>query len=375
MARRVMIIAGEASGDLHGSGVVRELKRLSPSVEVYGVGGERMKQEGMELIYHINELGFMGFLEVLRHLPFVKAMEHTLEQIVKFKKPDVLVLIDYPGFNLRFAQSAKRYGVKIAYYISPQVWAWHRSRVKHIGQRVDKLLVILPFEVDFYRNFGVETEFVGHPLLEVLEPRLPLKDFAAQNRLDTDRKILALLPGSRRQEIDDIFGRMLGAARIIANEIDAQIVVGVAPTLDVSYFSTMYNLEGVSLVKGSTYDLMAHAHFAFVTSGTATLETACFATPMFVLYRTSWPTFLIGKAVVRIRNIGLVNIVAGKQVVPEFIQYRVTASRLAREALKLLKDGERLSAMKAELGKVRSLLGTAGASRRVAECVLNMAQG
>lgn len=275
MVQRVMIIAGEASGDLHGAGVVRELKRLSPDVDVYGVGGDKMKREGMDIIYHLRELGFMGFMEVLKHLPFIKTMEYTLEQIVKFKKPDVLILIDYPGFNLRFARIAKRYGVKIVYYISPQVWAWHKSRLKKIRLLVDKMLVIFPFEEAFYRAEGIDAEFVGHPLLEVLESKLDRKNFCKRFSLDQQKPIIALLPGSRKQEIDHIFPEMLSAARMISLQNDAQIVVGVAPTLEEEYFRTLYNIKDVHFIKGLTYEVMANADFAFVTSGTATLETAC----------------------------------------------------------------------------------------------------
>jgi lipid-A-disaccharide synthase len=370
--QRIMIIAGEASGDLHGSGVVRELKHLRPSLDVYGVGGEKMKREGVELIYHINELGFMGFVEVLKHLPFIKAMEHTLEQIVKFKRPDVLVLIDYPGFNMRFARIAKRYGVRIVYYISPQVWAWNRSRVKKMRALIDKMLVILPFEADLYRAEGIDAEFVGHPLLEVLDAELDRKNFCRRFGLEEEKKILALFPGSRKQEIEYICPEMLAAARHIASVHNVEIVVGVAPTLDEQYFRTLYSLQGVHLVKGLIYEVMAHADFAFVTSGTATLETACFGTPMFVLYRTSWLTYLIGRALVKIKTIGLVNIVAGRRIVPEFIQHRVSARKLAREALKLLDDEKRLGEMKARLFSVKDLLGTPGASRRAAEWILKM---
>jgi lipid-A-disaccharide synthase len=369
-----MIIAGEASGDLHGSGVVRELKRLSPGIDVYGVGGDKMKREGMENIYHINELGFMGFVEVIKHLPFIKTMEHTLEQVVKFKRPDVLVLIDYPGFNLRFARIAKRYDVKIVYYISPQVWAWHKSRIKKMRSLVDKMLVIFPFEVDFYRAEGIDTEFVGHPLLEGLESKLDRKNFCKRFELNEQKKILALLPGSRKQEIEQIFPDMLGAARRIAAEKEMEIVVGIAPTLEERYFRTLYNLEGVRLISGLTYEVMANADFAFVTSGTATLETACFETPMFVVYKTSWLTYCIGRLLVRVKNIGLVNIVAGKTIAPEFIQHRANAKNLEKSALKLLSDEKQLKEMKTELSKVKGMLGRVGASRKVAERILQMTQ-
>ena len=374
MIQKVMIIAGEASGDLHGAGVVRELLKKNPKLDVFGVGGDKMKREGMNLVYHIRELGFMGFLEVIKHLPFIKVMEHTLEQIVKFKKPDVLLLIDYPGFNLRFAKRVRKYGPKIVYYVSPQVWAWHRSRVKKMRGIVDSMLVVFPFEVDFYRQENIPVEFVGHPLLEVLDVGLTRKNFCKRYGIDPSRKILGLIPGSRRQEIEMIFPVMLRAARMIAAEEEMEIAVAVAPTLEESFFRMRYNLEGVHLVKGATYDVMSQSHFAFVTSGTATLETACFGTPMFVLYKTSWLTYIIGRLLIRVRNIGLVNIIAGKTIAPEFIQHRVSVGTLVKEALKTLRDEGLLKTMRAELSLLKKQLGSVGASKRVAQHILQMAR-
>ncbi len=373
MVKRVMMIAGEASGDLHGSGVVRELRKIDDTIEVYGVGGDRMKREGMSLVYDIRELGFMGFFEVLRHIPFIRTMERTLEQLLKYKRPDVLVLIDYPGFNLRFAAIAKRYNVRIVYYISPQVWAWNRSRVKKMKALVDQMLVIFPFEVDFYREEGINAEFVGHPLMEVLESRLDMPNFVKRYGLEEGKEIIGLFPGSRLQEIENIFPVMLRAAKSVAAELNMTVAVGVAPNLEERYFRTFYNTEGVRFIKGATYELMQNAAFAFVTSGTATLETACFATPMFVVYKTSWLTYLVGRLVVRVKNIGLVNIVAGKQIVPEFIQRRASAGNLKREALRLLRDPARLEEMRTELSKIKGMLGAIGASRTVADHIVRMA--
>jgi len=373
MLKRVMIIAGEASGDLHGAGVVRELKKIDPAIDIYGVGGDRMKREGMSLVYDIRELGFMGFFEVLKHIPFVKAMERTLEQIVKFKKPDVLVLIDYPGFNLRFAAVAKRYGVKIVYYISPQVWAWNKGRVKKMRGLVDKMLVIFPFEVEFYKREGIEAEFVGHPLMEVLESQMDKQGLCKRYEMDAQKEIIALFPGSRLQEIENIFPSMLQAAKGVAAELGMEVAVGIAPTLEEKYFRTFFHVDGIHLIKGATYELMQNARFALVTSGTATLEAACFATPMFVIYRTSWLTYLVGLAMVRVKNIGLVNIVAGKRIVPEFIQHQASATNLMRSALALLRDSDRLAEMKDQLSTIRGMLGAHGASRTVAERIAQMA--
>jgi lipid-A-disaccharide synthase len=371
MVKSVMIIAGEASGDLHGAGVVRELKRANPAIEIFGVGGDRMKQEGMQLIYHVKELGFMGFAEVIKHLPVIRSMKITLEAVLRLRKPDVVVLIDYPGFNLRFANSAKRSGAKVVYYISPQVWAWHRSRVKKMRGIVDKMLVIFPFEVDLYRKEGVDAEFVGHPLLEVLSSGLDRRNFVKRYGLDPQKKILALLPGSRMQEIDKIFPEMLRAGRTIAKAESMEIVIAVAPTLQEEHFRTFY-VDGVHLVKDASYDVMANADFALVTSGTATLETGLFGTPMVVVYKTSWPTYLLGRMLIRLKNIGLVNIVAGKQIVPEFIQHRAAAPTMAREVIHLLQNSELLASMKQELLSVKGRLGEFGASQRVAQRILQM---
>ena len=368
-----MIIAGEASGDLHGAGVVRELKLADPGVEIFGVGGDKMKQAGMQLVYHVSELGFMGFAEVIRHLPVIRSMKRTLETVLRHKQPDVVLLIDYPGFNLRFAEYAKRKGRKVVYYISPQVWAWHRSRVKHMRGIVDKMLVILPFEVDLYRSAGIDVEFVGHPLVEVLRSGLGRKAFCEQHGLDPSKRILALLPGSRMQEIDMIFPEMLRAARTIAAEAGAEVVLGVAPTLDEDHFRTLYSVEGVRLIKGATYDVMANADLALVTSGTATLETGLFGTPMIIVYKTSWLTYLLGRLLIHVDNIGLVNIVAGRQIVPELIQHRATAALLAKEALRLLRDESALAAMRKDLMALKGRLGESGASSRVAQQILQMA--
>ncbi|MFH0988909.1 MAG: lipid-A-disaccharide synthase [bacterium] len=367
MVNRVMIIAGEASGDLHGAGVVRELKRLNPGIEIFGIGGDRMKREGMELVYHVNELNVMGFVEVLKHLPVLRSVQRTLTSLLKFRKPDAVVLIDYPGFNLRFAKIAKKVQTRVIYYISPQVWAWHRSRIKKMRGIIDSMLVIFPFEVDLYLREGIRAEFVGHPLLEVMQVQLERSGFVKHFGLDPRKPILGLLPGSRPQEIERIFPEMLKAARTISAQRDMQVVVAVAPTLDEKYFTTFHNVEGIHLVKGATYEVMRYSEFAFVTSGTATLETALFGTPMVVVYKTSWLTYLIGRILINVRNIGLVNIVAGKEIVPEFIQEKATANRLAREALRLMNDEQGLKTMKENLSQLRNKLGEQGASRRVAE--------
>jgi lipid-A-disaccharide synthase len=373
MIQRVMMIAGEASGDAHGAGVVRELKRRQPSIEIFGIGGDKMRQEGMTLTYHVRELSFMGFVEVLQHLPLIWSVERTLEQLLVLKKPDVVLLIDYPGFNLRFARKAKKHGMKIVYYISPQVWAWKKGRVKKMVGVVDKMLVVFPFEEEIYRKKGIDVQFVGHPLLEELNVEFTRDQFCKRHGLDPKNKILALIPGSRRQEIENLFSVMARAAGALQRDERCEIVVAVAPNLRRELFETFVP-PGVSLhfAENATHEVMKYAHLAIVTSGTATLETACFETPMVVVYRTSWITYHIARALVRIKNISLVNIVAGKTIVPELVQGDATVPKIVAAVSELFRNEERCFRMRKELSAVKGLLGSLGASTNVAKTILAM---
>lgn len=365
------MIAGEASGDAHGAGVVRELKKRAPSMEVFGIGGEKMKQEGMDLTYHVRELSFMGFVEVLNHLPLIRSVERTMEQLLILKRPDVVVLIDYPGFNLRFARKAKNRGVKVVYYISPQVWAWKKGRVKRMAAVIDKMLVVFPFEEKIYREKGIDVQFVGHPLLEELNVEFSRAQFCKRFGIDAGKKIVALIPGSRPQEIRNLFSVMARAAGTLQQEEQCEVAVAVAPDLPRELFDT-YLPAGVKLhfVQNATHDVMKHADVAIVTSGTATLETACFETPMVVVYRTSWPTYLLARMLVRIRNISIVNIVAGRTIVPELVQRRATVSRILNIVSDLYRNEQRRTAMKKDLSEVKGLLGARGASANVAAAIL-----
>ncbi|MFI5252671.1 MAG: lipid-A-disaccharide synthase [Bacteroidota bacterium] len=371
---KVLMIAGEASGDLHGAGVVKELKKLDPSVSIFGIGGDKMEAAGMELIYHIRELSFMGFLEVIQHLPLIRSVEKSLSSLLKFRKPDIILLIDYPGFNLRFAKTAHEYGIKIVYYISPQVWAWNPGRVSKMKGVIDKMLVVFPFEVDIYRQKGIDVEFVGHPLLEVLAEPQDRGGFFKRYGLDDKKPVVGLFPGSRKQEIERIFPPMIGAARMLLQQLGAQIVVGVAPSLDNAYVKSFIRDEGLmQCINHATYDVMGNVDIAIVTSGTATLETGYFRTPMIVVYKTSFVTYLIGRLLIEIKNIGLVNIVAGKEIVPELIQGDVTPDKLAKLAAKLLGDKRRLAEIASGLHVIRENLGAPGASKRVADVLIAMA--
>jgi lipid-A-disaccharide synthase len=368
-----MIIAGEPSGDLHGAGVVRELKRRNPECFIFGIGGDKMAAAGMELIYNIREISVMGFWEVIQQLPLIKSVEKTMTVLLQVRKPDVILLIDYPGFNLRFAKLAHSRGIKIVYYISPQVWAWNFRRVKKMKGIIDKMLVVFPFEEDIYKREGIDVEFVGHPLLEVLTEPQEKKEFCKRYNFDEKKQILGLFPGSRRQELERIFPAMLGAARLLHFQKDVQIGVGVASALDFDFVkSFVRNDFPIQLIQNATYDLMKNSDVAIVTSGTATLETGFYQTPMIIVYRTSWFSYFVGRILVRVKNIGLVNIVAGDKIVPEILQSHLTPHRLASEALKMLEDEKYRTDISERLSIVKEKLGTKGASARVAEVLLSM---
>lgn len=375
MPPRILMIAGEASGDMHGAGVVRELKRRDGGIEVYGIGGDTMRAAGMEIIYHIAGLSFMGFLEVVRNLRSVRRVEKTMEAILQSRRPDVVVLIDYPGFNLRFARRAKAHGIPVLYYISPQVWAWHRSRVKRMKGVVDRMKVVFPFEVDLYRQEGIDVEFVGHPLAERIGSSVSRAEFCRAHGFREDGRIVGLFPGSREQEIRNIFPVMIRTAANLVRDPGVQVGVGVAANLGPAILRKYLRADApVTLVEHATYDLMCHADAAIVTSGTATLETGWFGTPMAVVYRTSAATFFIGKLLVKVPWIGLVNIVAGKKVVPEFVQHDLTADRLGEAMRRILGDHDFAQNMKAELSTIKEKLGGPGASSRVADGILQLAR-
>lgn len=367
-----MMVAGEASGDLHGAEVVRELKRRSPQLDIFGIGGDRMEKEGMKLTYHVREMSFMGFVEVVKHLPLIRSVERTLEQLLILKRPDVVVLIDYPGFNLRFARTAKKHGITVVYYISPQVWAWKKGRVKRMRGIIDRMLVVFPFEVPIYEKEQVPVQFVGHPVMEEMQEVMARPQFAKRFGLDPQKSFIAVIPGSRTQEIENLFSVMVRSALQVAG-MDKQVVVAVAPNLPMDLYQRhLPPGADVVFVQHATHEVMTYAEFAFVTSGTATLETACVGTPMVVVYRTSAVTYWIARAVVKIPYISLVNIVAGRAVVPELIQGDATVDRLTAEARDIIGSTERNQVMRTALREVRERLGGAGASANVAEAILSI---
>jgi lipid-A-disaccharide synthase len=372
--KRILIIAGDPSGDLHGSGVVDELRRRMPDSDIYGIGGDRMKNAGMELIYNVNELSFMGFVEVIRHLPFIRQVEKRLGEFLDSRRPDLVLLIDYPGFNLRFARRVSEKEIPVVYYIGPQVWAWGKHRLKKMKQVIDKMLVIFPFEKELYEKERIPVEFVGHPLLDIMHVRSTQSEFFSEYDLDIGRKLLGLFPGSRAQEIERMLPVMLDAARRIQQHHNIQIAVGKAPNLPIECYERSLHSEfgrDVRLVEDATYELMKYSDAAIVTSGTATLETACFETPMVVVYKASPISYFIGRMLVSVKSIGLVNIVAGKMIVPELIQHMANAEEIAFNIRQYFEKPLFAAEVKNELSKVKGRLGNPGAAKRVAEILVN----
>ena len=369
--RRVLIIAGEPSGDLHGAFLMRSMKTLSPGLDFRGIGGTRMMEEGLQAIRHVRQMNFMGFVEVVRHIPFISRTFNDIEQLIENWRPELAILIDYPGFNLRLAKTLKTSNVPIMYYISPQLWAWHKNRVNDVKAYVDRMVVLFAFEQDFYRQYGVEADFVGHPLIDIAKPSSTRDSFRKRLRADS-LPLVGLLPGSRVQEIQRILPRMAGAVRLLNRNRAVVAALGCSGEIEDDIY--LKHLEGTGIVplRGETYDLMAHADALMVTSGTATLEAGILGTPMVIVYRTSPLTYAIGKMLVNIENIGMINIIAGSRVVPELWQGEVTARNIASAVEQFLDDPECARAARYSLGIAREKLGGAGASDRAALVALNL---
>lgn len=364
------IIAGEASGDLHASNLMRELKNIDSSSIFRFWGGDLMKEQGGELIKHYSELAFMGFTEVILNLRTIfKNIDFCKNDILKYK-PDVLILVDYPGFNLRIAEFAKKKGVKVFYYISPQVWAWKSSRVHQIKKFVDRMFVILPFEKEFYKKFNYAVDFVGHPLLDALEQRQRTKDsfqeFIKKNNLD-NKPVVAILPGSRKQEIEKMLPVM---AKMSSGFPDHQFVVAGVSTQQKKFYETLAGGNKVKYVFGKTYALLEQSTAALVTSGTATLETALFAVPEVVCYKGGRISYQIAKRLVKVDYISLVNLIMEQEVVRELIQNNFNEKNLQGELNKLLNQPEYRNKMISHLNVLKNKLGSSGASRRTAELML-----
>lgn len=355
------IIAGEASGDLHGANLMSSLKKKDVNSQFRFWGGDKMQSEGGHLVTHYRNMAFMGFLEVIKNLRTILGFLKTCKTDILDYKPDVLILIDYPGFNLRMAKWAKKQGFKVIYYITPQVWAWHKSRVYDLGKYTDKLLVILPFEADFFKKYGFESIYVGHPLLDAIEKFKPNDDFLAN--IDNSKPIISLLPGSRKQEISVMLPIMLDA---IHNRNMTVIIAG-ASAIEPDFYKQILSKYGsdtsIHLVHDRTYDILSYADFALVSSGTATLETALFGVPQIVCYKGNAISYMIAKQLVDLKFISLVNLIADKEIVKELIQNDLTKENIVTQ-IDLLKKNKEL--IKKGYNNLKIMLGNKGASDRAA---------
>lgn len=373
ITKHIVLIAGEASGDLHGAHLVNALKELNPSLRFSGLGGEKMREAGVDIYHDLTKLAVVGFIEVLKHYKeFRRVFNLTLDKI-RQTRPDAVVFIDYPGFNLRLASEVKKLGIKTIYYISPQVWAWKKNRVYAIKRDIDKMIVIFKFEEEFYRQFGIEAAFVGHPLIDGIRHLTPPEEILAKLNLDEYKFTLGLLPGSRIKEIERHMPIMLeAAAHLKAKYPMMQFVLLKAPTIEHKFLESYLKETSLPIVMAEDdhYSVLNACSFCIVASGTATLETALLGKPMVVIYKTSFLTWLLAKLFVKIPNIGLVNVVAQKRIVPECVQFEATGKKIAQEIENIFTDETRIAEIKLELQQMRRQLNQGGASERAAKIIL-----
>jgi lipid-A-disaccharide synthase len=364
------IISGEASGDLHGSNLVKEIFKKDADADIRAWGGDLMSEAGANVVKHYRDLAFMGFAEVIANIgTILKNFKLCKADVLSFA-PDVLILIDYPGFNLRMAKFAHKEGIKVFYYISPQIWAWKQNRVKKIKAYVDEMYVILPFEKDFYAKFEVDVDFVGHPLIDAVDQfkeTLPDRELFFKEHGMTDLPMVLLLPGSRKQEISKMLPLML---EIAEKHPEYHFVVAGAPGQDAGYYQEFFGNSDVQLISGRTYQLLSYARAALVASGTATLETAIFRIPQVVCYRTSYMSYIIAKNLVKIKFISLVNLIMDREVVKELIQGELNLKNLELEFSKIAADGESRTKQLSEYEELYDKLGGKGASELTADLML-----
>lgn len=366
---RYYLIAGEASGDLHASRLITELRHLDPQGTFRGWGGDLMQAAGMHLVKHYRNLAFMGFAEVIAHLPTILKNITLAKKEIDAFKPDALILVDYPGFNLRIASYARERNIRVFYYISPQIWAWKQSRVHQIKRDVDRMFVILPFEKEFYARFNYEVDFPGHPLPEAIASFQPPSEseFRQANHLD-QRRIVAVLPGSRRQEVKKVLPLMLSMQQHFPG---VQFVVAAAPGLPDDFLNSLGKSQNITIVRNQTYSLLAHSQAALVTSGTASLETALFGVPEVICYKGSWISYHIARKLIKVKYIGLANLIMDRPVIKELIQGDFNATNLRAELHNLLFNQETRQRMASDYQALREKLGETGVMQRTARMMFD----
>lgn len=377
MTRRVLISCGEPSGDLYAGALVEAMRAIDPTVEVFGFGGERMRAAGADLVGDYRGFAVTGLVEAISVLPRSWRMLGALRRAAETRRPAVFVAIDFPDFNFRLLPVMRRLGIPVVYYVSPQLWAWRSGRLAHLARYVDRMLVIFPFESAMYERAGVAVDFVGHPLVDLAVATRGRTEFLASVRLDPDKPVLALLPGSRPNEVRRILPVLVRAARLVHARVPhVQFLLARAPSLDPALFAPLEAIRAdglpLAVVEDAADDVLASADAVVTASGTATVQAALHGRPMVIVYRLSPLTYAIGRAFVKVATYGMVNLVAGRTIVPELIQDRCTPDAVAHEAVSLLTDRARADTMRRELAEVRSRLGAPGASRRAAEAILGL---
>ena len=366
----VLIIAGEQSGDIHGAALMREMKAIESSIVFTGIGGDNMIAEGLKPVQHIKDMAFLGFTEVVKHLPFIISVQKQLLKLVNEKKIKKVILIDYPGFNLSIAKKLKKLGVTIFYYIAPQIWAWGKRRIKKIKKYIDKMIVVFPFEKDFYTNAGVAVEYVGHPIIDRLasfqfESR---ESFYANYKLDTAKDILLVMPGSRKHEISKIFPEVIKAASELTKRYNLQVVVACSENIDKNAFDS-YRAYEFKVIRNESYNLLKLSKFGIIKSGTSTMEAALIGIPFVVVYSTSAITYLIGKLLVKLSSIAMPNIIAGRTIIKEFIQNNLTSEKLTKYIDEFISNKEQEVKFLRDLEIVKEKLGQKSAPKLAAEII------
>lgn len=371
--KRILLTAAEVSGDLHAANLVGAIKRIDADIEFVGIGGEKMRQAGVDVRATTVHMGTVGIWEGLKYYPSFLRIEKQIKKMLREEPPDLLVLINSRDFNLRIARLAKKRGIPIIYYIAPPAWAWPDWATKRTARDITKVMAIFPFEAELYRKVGADVIFVGHPLVGVAGPTLSKSEAYKKFNLTSSHPIIGLLPGSRAYEIDSLLPMMLRAAAKIKRSLkDVQFLLPVATSIFEKKISRMVRRSGieVKLINNNVYDLMSVSDLVITASGTATLEAACLATPMIVVYKTSLSTWILGHILIKFPYVSLPNILAGKRIVPELLQFRATSNRLANLTLSLWEDSQKLEQMKIELNKVTRKLGEPGAIERAAQVVV-----
>jgi len=372
-SKKILIVAGEASGDLYASQLISEINKLAPGIKFFGLGGIKMQQQGAELCFKMTDLAVVGLFEVLKNLKKFQQIFRNLLQTVDRENPGLAVLVDYPGFNLRLARELKKRNIPVIYYISPQVWAWGRKRIKTIKQLVKRMIVFFKFEEELYKKEGIPVSFIGHPLLDGVKASMTKKELFDRLNIPDNKYTVALLPGSREKEVKNILPRMLDTAGLICKELSSvTFLILRSSTVKEELFNSIINGRGLPayILHDMTYEGLACSDFAMVASGTATLETALLGVPMAILYKVSFLSWLYLRTAIKIPYIGMVNIVAGERIVPEFLQYHIRPGKIASYIKEILTNQRESDRIKTLLGRVKKNLGESRATEKAARIIL-----